>query len=1681
VSERFAGRYLLLRPLGQGGMGEVFLARDLATGAECALKRLSAEAGLLPPDALAREFEALTRVRHPEIVAVHELGFAPDGTPFYTMEYVPGLPADRAIARGDWAALCFTAARIAHGLEALHAAGVFHGDLKPSNVLVVPGGARALPAGLRLLDFGLAALLGRERRGHRGTPGYAAPEVVRGEEQTVAADLYGLGATLYALIAGRPAYEAEDVGALLHRQQAGPPSAVPLEEAGAPPALAQLVLRLMAPAPAERPRDAREVRREIERVHPAARRPLAERLQAASVIGREREFARLGPGAPRRARLAFVTGEAGAGKSVLLDAVAARAALAGEWVARLSCAGSEGAGAPARALLRRLAAGALADPAATEPESSPVRRALEGAGGLQERDLEAVVEAAAGWIRAIAERAGAAVVLLDDTESFDPSARAFLRRLALHPDAARARWVWAGRPSEAEDGRMLVEAGAAEWLELGALTAESVGRLAAARLGEPAPPALTEWLWARAEGHPGLTVELLRGAAAAGAIEESEAGLAVDAAALERVRVPGSFETSLLGRIEALPPGPRAAAVALAVWGRAVAPAQLAALDPASDVAATEALERAGLAARDDRGRLRLSPPALGERVLHTQPAEARSALHRRLLEVPGLSPAERFRHLRALGEVEGALEAAEAAMAGATDARLAAEAAVLAEHDFPARAADWHERLAQELVARGRYAAAIPHLERALELDGSSPARPARWHELASACFHGGRVEEVERVVNAALAESPPDAWRARLLTTQVSRLRSMNRLAEALEIEREALKLAVAANDDEAIGACAHNLGLVQLGLGQPVEAEAETARAAEAYGRAGNTTGAVRALIARATIAGLGQRMDEAERMLREALAAARAGQMPIALEDALIHLAAAVFQLGRWEEARQLYEEAQRVSLEHGRPVGVSLAMISLTQADGLMGQGRGVRRGLAALRLARGFNPRIEAYALRSLAVALRTSGRRRRARGAVRRALALARRGSLAGDIEWSLVEHARLLAADGRWGEVGVACERAIEHRPAEGSLGHTVLEILSARAALRGKADDLAARRLGSIEAWLGAHPAPYGEALAEQLRAEMALAQGRTADGIKRAEKALAGFAALPAPPDRAMAALDLARLALEARGETRAPVGDWLDQAASTFERLGDHRNRERALALMVRWLRRADRHPATATPERNLIEAVSRLLNSLSDLRELTQRAMRMAVEQLDAERGVLLLTDPVTGELNPIAEYGALDATTRNDAVGYSRRVARRVTEGGGALLIGDAPSDPRSLSDSMVDMRLRSIVCVPMFLGGKVVGAVYLDDSRRPDVFSGADRGLLEGFAQLMAVAIESSRAQEEAQRANESLVGENLSLRQEVGARFQTHNIIGSSAVMQRVMAMTARAAMTDTTVLMTGENGTGKELIARVIHHSGKRRLGPFVSVNCGAIPETLLESELFGILPNVATGVRARDGRFVQAKGGTLFLDEIGEMPPKQQVALLSAISSREITPLGGGKPIPVDVRIIAATNRDLVKALEEGAFREDLYYRLNVIPLEVPPLRDRKADIPALAQFFVAHFAEQQEREVPQLSAEFVAALMQSDWPGNVRELQNYIERILAMSPGPVLYPDPPPRDLEARAEVPRVGRGRKLSEVVARLERKLVMEAIDRASGNQSLAARELGMTEQSIRYKIRKYGLVAR
>ncbi len=324
-----------------------------------------------------------------------------------------------------------------------------------------------------------------------------------------------------------------------------------------------------------------------------------------------------------------------------------------------------------------------------------------------------------------------------------------------------------------------------------------------------------------------------------------------------------------------------------------------------------------------------------------------------------------------------------------------------------------------------------------------------------------------------------------------------------------------------------------------------------------------------------------------------------------------------------------------------------------------------------------------------------------------------------------------------------------------------------------------------------------------------------------------------------------------------------------------------------------------------------------------------------------------------------------------------------------------------------------------------------------------------------------------------------ENRSLREALGQRYQFKNIIAHSAKMQEVLATVERVAPTNSTVLLGGESGVGKDLIARAIHEHSRRASGPFVKINTTAIPENLLESELFGYEKGAFTGaVTSKPGKFELADKGTIFLDEIGDVPPAVQVKLLRVLQEREFERLGGTKTLKVDVRLVAATNRDLRAALEEGAFREDLYYRLNVVPISIPPLREHKEDIPYLAEHFLARFVAESGKPIRGITPAAMRKLMEFHWPGNVRELENIIERAVALARGDTIDAadihldlSPPPA---AAGSVPFLPEGMTLEQY----EDELIREALRRARGNKSQAARLLGLSRNALRYRLSKIGL---
>jgi DNA-binding NtrC family response regulator len=324
-----------------------------------------------------------------------------------------------------------------------------------------------------------------------------------------------------------------------------------------------------------------------------------------------------------------------------------------------------------------------------------------------------------------------------------------------------------------------------------------------------------------------------------------------------------------------------------------------------------------------------------------------------------------------------------------------------------------------------------------------------------------------------------------------------------------------------------------------------------------------------------------------------------------------------------------------------------------------------------------------------------------------------------------------------------------------------------------------------------------------------------------------------------------------------------------------------------------------------------------------------------------------------------------------------------------------------------------------------------------------------------------------------------ENRSLREALQHRYQHPNVVARSAKMQEALSAVERVALTNSTVLLGGESGVGKDLIARAIHEKSRRASGPFIKINSTAIPESLLESELFGYEKGAFTGAtNSKAGKFELADKGTLFLDEIGDVPPATQVKLLRVLQEREFERLGGTRTIKIDVRLVAATNRDLRAALEEGTFREDLYYRLNVVPIDIPPLREHKEDIPELANLFLSRLANDSEKKITAVTPDALKILVNHYWPGNVRELQNVIERASALAAGPVLQPSD--IHLDSLRGKPPQPTERLLPEgmTLEQWEDEVIREALRRANGNKSQAARTLGLSRNALRYRLSKIGI---
>ena len=481
-----------------------------------------------------------------------------------------------------------------------------------------------------------------------------------------------------------------------------------------------------------------------------------------------------------------------------------------------------------------------------------------------------------------------------------------------------------------------------------------------------------------------------------------------------------------------------------------------------------------------------------------------------------------------------------------------------------------------------------------------------------------------------------------------------------------------------------------------------------------------------------------------------------------------------------------------------------------------------------------------------------------------------------------------------------------------------------------------------------------------------------------------------------------------------------------------------------------------------------INEISAWVSSVQDLDQLLELIIETATRMMDAKASSLLLLDRKTQKLYFKVATGTKGTDVKQFEIDLGQGIAGYVAQTGEPLLIPDVAKDPRwykEISES-IGFKTQSIACVPMKISGEIIGVVEIIDKADGSSIRDEDLKILSVFADLAARAIGNARKIEHDKR-------EIRDLKNELRSKYE---IVGESKALRKVISDAIKVANSKSTTLLLGESGTGKELLARLIHRAGPRKDEPMIVLNCAALPETLLEDELFGHEKGAYTGAVARKiGKFELADGGTIFLDEIGEMSPGMQSKLLRILQEGVFYRVGGNKAIPVDVRVISATNRNIEEDVSKGEFREDLYYRINVVQIHMPPLRERREDIALLAEHFLDIFKKERGTSNLVISKEAMDLMIEYDWPGNVREMKNALERAVVMGNGKQILPEDLPT-FACTPQYPGLEVGLSLKEAIDMFKKEFIVLNLRHTEGNRSSAAKVMKIQRTYLSRLIAKY-----
>jgi len=492
--------------------------------------------------------------------------------------------------------------------------------------------------------------------------------------------------------------------------------------------------------------------------------------------------------------------------------------------------------------------------------------------------------------------------------------------------------------------------------------------------------------------------------------------------------------------------------------------------------------------------------------------------------------------------------------------------------------------------------------------------------------------------------------------------------------------------------------------------------------------------------------------------------------------------------------------------------------------------------------------------------------------------------------------------------------------------------------------------------------------------------------------------------------------------------------------------------------------------------------ITKAIHATLDLRQSLYKVLDLLSEHLEMKRGFITLLTSNTSKLHIEVAHGISSAERNRGKYKLGEGITGRVIESGRPMVVPHINDEPlfldRTRARSRIDKSKISFVCVPIIEGSRVIGALSADRLFKDSESLDEDVRILTIISSLIAQKVS---LLEKINRETNQLRKENTRLKKTLNKKYSFSNIIGNSRKMQEVFYLINQVAKSNANVLLLGESGTGKELVANAIHYNSLRTTNAFIKVNCAALPATLVEAELFGYEKGAFTGAAAQKiGKFELASGGTIFLDEIGSLALESQAKLLRVLQERELERLGGTKTIKVNIRLIAAANQDLAAAVEEGRFREDLFYRLNVYPIYLPALREREADILLLTDYFLEKYAGEYKKDIKRISTPAIDAVTQYHWPGNVRELENCLERAVLLCDDQVLHSYHLPPTLQTAMDTGTQPTNT-LKDAMEKYEKEILLDALKGSRGNIRQAAKGLNTTERILGYKIKKYNITPR